>query len=52
MGLMAESDAGLRFVEYLQAAKEAGLIDDVMMQRMWDERIEIARQIDILPKEL
>ena len=52
MGLMAESDAGLRFVEYLQAAKEAGLIDDVMMQRMWDERVEIIRQIDILPKEL
>ena len=52
MGLMAESDAGLRFVEYLQAAKEAQFIDDATAQLMWNERVEIARQIDILPKEL
>lgn len=51
-GLLTASDDMLKFVEALDMAKESGYLNEAQAMEMWDEGMEIRRQLNILPQEL
>lgn len=51
-GLLTASQDLTAFVEALDTAKASGYITDAEAQAVWDEGMEIRRQLNILPKEL
>ena len=51
-GLLVASQDLLAFTEALTAAEEAGRINSAEAQAMWDEGMELRRQVNLLPQEL